>query len=298
MQSPLVSIIIPTYNRANFLKITLESIRGQTFQDFEIIVVDDGTPNDANEQLCQTFSKVLYIKIENSGGPAKPRNIGIQNANGKYLAFVDDDDLWLPEKLAQQVAILEGNLDFGLVHGCCQIIDEKGNIKPEIIGRPGSPDVKHGDVSMQMIGNWGVMMPTSFVRKKVIDKVGFFNENMPPAGEDMEYWTRCSFETKFYYLDEPLVLYRIHHGNISSNSVKYLDLPLYLKKVAENALFTKKIDKKSFNLLINSICQFQIRTVKGNFIKTIKNLFRLNHFWVLGKNNCKMILYVLFLKKE
>ena len=147
-------------------------------------------------------------------------------------------------------------------------------------------------------GNWGVMMPTSFVRKKVIDKVGFFNENMPPAGEDMEYWTRCSFETKFYYLDEPLVLYRIHHGNISSDSIKYLDLPLYLKKVAENALLTRKIDKKSFNLLINSICQFQIRTVKGNFIKTIKNLFRLNHFWVLGKNNCKMILYVLFLKKE
>lgn len=295
---PKVSIIIPTYNRTQYLGKTLSSILQQTFQDFEIIVVDDGTPNDDNKILCEPIEKLKYIKITNTGGPAKPRNIGIQEAKGEYIAFVDDDDLWLPEKLAKQVAILDNNLDFGLVHGCCQVIDEDGIIKNEIIGRPGNPQVKHGDVSMRMIGNWSVMMPTSFVRKKVIDKVGFFNEKMPPAGEDMEYWARCSFETKFYYIDEPLVLYRIHHSNISSDSKKYLDLPLYLKAVAENALFTRKINKKSFNLLINSICQFQIRTIKGNLSKTIKNLFIINPFWIMGNNNCKMVFYVLFLKKN
>ncbi len=295
---PKVSIIIPTYNRTQYLGKTLSSIFQQTFQDFEIIVIDDGSPSDENLILCQTYKKVSYIKINNSGGPAKPRNIGIKQAKGKYIAFVDDDDLWLPTKLEKQVAILEQNPDFGLVHSCCEVIDENGILQNQIIGRSGTPDVKHGDVSMRMIGNWTVMMPTPLVRKEVIDQVGFFDEIMPAAGEDMEYWSRCSFETKFYYLDEPLALYRIHKTNISSNSKEYLNLPLYLKKVVDKAFQTKKIDKKSFILLINNISKFQIRTIKDNLFKTLKNLFLIDKFWFFRKNNCKMILYILFLKQK
>ncbi len=99
MQKPLVSVIIPTYKRTAYLKLTLDSIQNQTFQDFEVIVVDDGTPTEENRLLCEQYEKVQYIKIENSGGPAKPRNFGIQKAKGKYLAFVDDDDIWLPNIL-------------------------------------------------------------------------------------------------------------------------------------------------------------------------------------------------------
>lgn len=75
MQNPLVSIVIPTYNRTSFLKLTLESVIRQTFQDFEIIIVDDGTPNDDNQILCKPIEKVKFIKITNSGGLAKPRNV-------------------------------------------------------------------------------------------------------------------------------------------------------------------------------------------------------------------------------
>ncbi len=294
---PKVSIIIPTYNRTQYLGKTLSSIFQQTFQDFEIIVIDDGSPSDENLILCQTYKKVSYIKIENSGGPAKPRNIGIKLAKGKYIAFIDDDDLWLPTKLEKQVAILEQNSDFGLVHSCCEVIDENGILQNQIIGRQETPDVKHGDVSLRMMGNWTVMMPTPLVRKEVIDQVGFFNENMPSAGEDMEYWSRCSFETKFYYIDESLALYRIHKTNISSNSKEYLNLPLYLKKVVDKAFQTKKIDKKNFYLLLNNLCKMQIRSVKENLSKTIGNLFLINKLWFIGKNNFKMLIYVLFLKK-
>jgi glycosyltransferase involved in cell wall biosynthesis len=293
---PIVSVIIPTYNRTDFLKLTLESVLNQTYQNFEIIVVDDGTPNDKNMLLCQKIDKVKYIKIENSGGPAKPRNVGIHEAKGKYIAFVDDDDMWMPNKLEKQVAVLENNPDFGLVHCCCQVIDENGIEKKEIIGRPGSLDVKHGDVSMRMMGNWTLMMPTPLVRRHVIDEVGLFNEKIPSALEDVEFWTRCSFVTQFYYMDDPLANYRVHSTNISSNTSKYLELPLYLKNVIERQLSIHRISKRQHKFLLNSLCAMQIRTVKTNVFKTFKNLYLLDIFWMFKKSNCKMIIYILFFK--
>jgi glycosyltransferase involved in cell wall biosynthesis len=201
MSIPIVSIIIPTYNRTKYLALTLESISLQTCQDFEIIVIDDGSSDDEAKLLCKRYEKVKYIKISNSGGPAKPRNIGIQNSKGRYLAFVDDDDLWMPNKLEKQIEILDNNPDFGLVHSCCEVIDENGVSKDKIVGRPGTLGLKHGDVSLRMIGNWTVMMPTSFVRKEVVSKVGFFNEEIIPALEDVEYWSRCCFLTNFFFID-------------------------------------------------------------------------------------------------
>lgn len=297
MQNPLVSVIIPTYNRTQFLKLTIESILNQTFQDFEIIVVDDGTPSDNNRLLCKEFNSVKYIKIENSGGPAKPRNIGIKEAKGKYLAFVDDDDIWLPIKLEKQVDILERNLDFGLVHGCCEVIDEEGNLQGKIVGRPGSPEVKHGDVKMRMVGNWTVMMPTSFVRKEVIDNVGYFNENMPSAGEDTEFWTRCSFETNFYYLEEPLVLYRFHNNNISKENKDYIKLPFYLKEVLKNQKKDNKINNIEYLALLNNLIKSQIKIFDLSFLNNVRFLFRLDKLWFLKGSNIKLMVFILFFKK-
>lgn len=287
MQKPLVSVIIPTYKRTAYLKLTLDSIQNQTFQDFEVIVVDDGTPTEENRLLCEQYEKVQYIKIENSGGPAKPRNLGIQKAKGKYIAFVDDDDIWLPTKLEKQVAILEQHPDFGLVHGCCEVIDVNGVLQNRIIGRLRNILDKHGDVKEKMIGRWTVMMPTSFVRKAVIEKVGFFNEKMPAAGEDTEFWARCSFETKFYYIDEPLVHYRMHQNNISSNKKAYVQLPLHLKKVLDKAYLDKKIDTKQFQKLnvrlgINFINQW-----KQSPFFVISKMYVFSPFWFLKKEYLK-----------
>nr|WP_315199033.1 glycosyltransferase family A protein [uncultured Flavobacterium sp.] len=296
MSNPLVSVIVPTYKRTNYLKLTLESILNQTFKDFEIIVVDDGTPNDENLFLCQTFDKVKYIKIENSGGPAKPRNIGIREAKGKYIAFVDDDDLWLSTKLEKQVTILENNPDFGLVHGCCEIIDENGILQNTIVGRPGTPEVKHGDVAMRMIGNWTVMMPTPLVRIEIIKNVGFFNEIIPPALEDIEYWTRCSFAGKFFYLDEPLVKYRVHTNNISKDNPNYLNLPLFMKSVLQNQLSVKRINKKEYRLLLANLSKMQIKMIDKGFFKMFKNLFKLDFFWFFKVSNYKLMVYILLFK--
>lgn len=295
---PAVSVIIPTFNRTDFLKLTIQSVLNQTFQDFEIIVVDDGTPNSSNEVVCEKIDKVKYIKIENSGGPAKPRNIGIREAKGKYIAFVDDDDLWLSTKLEIQVAILENNPDFGLVHNCCEVIDEKGICKNKIIGRPRTLNVKHGNVSLRMMGNWTLMMPTPLIRKEVVDAVGFFNEQMPSAGEDTEFWSRCSFVTNFFYIDEPLAQYRVHCNNISIEKAKYLVLPLFLKKVIQSQLLLRRINKEQYLYLLNSLCQMQIKMIKTSFLMTFTNLFLLDYLWLFKRNNCRMLTYLIFLKKQ
>lgn len=290
---PLVTVIIPTYSRTSYLKLTLDSIMQQTFQDFEIIVVDDGTPNDDNFILCQQYSKLRYIKIENSGGPARPRNVGIKESRSKYIAFTDDDDLWVENKLEKQVAILETHPNFGLVHSYCDVIDEQTILQNTVVGRPGSPEVKHGNVSMKMMGNWTIMMPTTFVRKKIIDEVGFFNEKMPSAIEDCEYWIRTSFFTNFYYIDEPLAKYRIHSNNISTNSKAYEDLSTYLKTVLLEFKTVKRINDKQYNLLINSLCSLQIKGLKKHTYKAISNLFMLNPFWTFRWKNLKLMMFII-----
>ena len=297
MQNPLVSVIIPTYNRANFLALTINSVLDQTYPSIEIFVVDDGSSNSDAQIICDRFERVTYIKIENSGGPAKPRNIGIKKANGKYIAFVDDDDIWLPTKIEKQVQILEKNVNFGLTHCYCQVIDENNKIKNEFIGKPGSVDVKHGDVRMKMMGNWTIMMPTPLITKEIIDKVGFFNEKIPGTFADVEYWTRCSFYTQFYYIDQVLVHYRVHPSNMSKNNKVDIQLPNCLKNVLNEYLEKKIINKNQYKILYQNLIKNQIKMFKLVFFANFHNLNKLDRFWFFSYNKFKLFVYILLFKK-
>lgn len=273
---PKVSVVIPTYERSNFLRLTLESIAAQTFKNFEVIVVDDGSPNDEAEKTCAEFSFCKYLKIENSGGPARPRNRGIDMAKGKYIAFVDDDDLWMPEKLAKQVEILDNHLDYGLVHGYCECIDEHGNPIGKFVGKPGTPDVKHGDCFFKMIGNWTVMMPTPLIRVEIVKESKGFNEHVAPAIEDVEFFTRLSLLTKFWFIDEPLVWYRTHQGNISGNKENYRDLPIVLKRIAEDAFLKGNISFTHLKTIKQRIyVRFKVNGSKGLTIENSQKRFKL-----------------------
>ncbi|MEM7086966.1 MAG: glycosyltransferase family A protein [Bacteroidota bacterium] len=293
-ERPLVSVIVPTYNRTSYLKLTLDSIAAQTYSPVEIIVVDDGSPGDDNEKLCAHYDGLKYIRIQNSGGPATPRNTGLRNASGTFIAWVDDDDIWLPKKLEKQVAILEEHKEFGLVHGPCQIIDEKGEPKDTIIGRPGSLDVKHGDVSGRMAGNWTLMMPTPLLRSELAKEVGFFNEEIPPALEDREYWTRCSFHTKFYYVDEPLVLYRKHDANISSQNKKYVHAPLFLFDMIRKKRQQGIVDALKYKALKNNLIRMQLNYWKLGKGIAFRNLWKMKPLWFLNVHHLRLFLKKVF----
>ena len=111
---PVVSVIIPTYNHAMYIERTLESVFQQTYKNYEIIVIDDGSTDNTQEVIKSYENKITYICKENEG-TAKSRNLGLKIAKGKYVAFLDSDDLWMPQKLELQVTLLDKNIDIGLV---------------------------------------------------------------------------------------------------------------------------------------------------------------------------------------
>lgn len=283
LNEPLVSVIITTYNRPNYLEITINSVLNQTYKNLEILVFDDNTPGDVNHAICAKFPNIYYQKLLKTGSPVNGRNKGIEICKGDFIAFLDDDDLWVENKIEKQMEILKNNLDFGLVHSPCVIIDSNGKVQPEIIGESFEWRNKHGDISMQMLGNFTLMMPTPLIRKEILNKVGCFNEKMNAAGEDVEFWTRCSFITKFYYINKPLAFYRVHENNISKNNEAYINLALFLKDVLLRQKKHNRINSKQYKLLLKNCIKMQKRYRKENFYKTIINLFKLDIFWFLKK---------------
>ena len=293
---PKVSIIIPTYKRTHFLKEALKNVHKQTFKDFEVIVVDDGTPGDENEKICLQYSDVVYKKIYNTGGPMRPRNIGMKLAKGEYIAFLDDDDLWIPDKLQRQVDILDNEKDFGLVHGCCMTIDKDGNELETIIGSLDNNMRKHGYVFDDMVGNFTLMMPTVFFRKELLDIIGGFNESMHPAGEDTEFFCRLAFHTKFYFLKEPVAIYRFHANNLSVKDEYffYIYLPLSLYKMVKKFKDIHCLENKRFKKIRNRLLEKQVEEIfdKRRFIIALKNCFSIYWlFWTKPK-----VMYILFKK--
>jgi glycosyltransferase involved in cell wall biosynthesis len=209
-----VSVIIPIYNRADLLPRAMSSVLNQTFQDFELIIVDDGS-TDNTKQVVEEFQKkdkrIKYIWQENSGGPAKPRNIGIKDSQGEYIAFLDSDDDWLPEKLEKQLEIFEKNrqTNLGFV-GCNALI-----VKEDKIQEYKTP--KYKNILPKILEGCFIWSCSSVIIKKlVLDKVGFFDENLK-IGDDWDMWIRIIINGySFDFVDEPLFKYYIHSGNISA----------------------------------------------------------------------------------
>lgn len=256
-RSPKVTVVIPTYRRPAYLQEALDSLSRQTFTDFEAIVVDDGTPGEENRQICSKYSFVRYILTRNSGSPIRPRNIGIKEARGEYIAFLDDDDQWVEEKLQKQVDILDRQRDYGLVHSYCQIIDENGRVTGEVTGQAFA-DKKHGYVFDDMVGNFTVMLSSPLIRKELIEKSGLFNEKMTAAGEDVEFFIRLAYYTRFWFIDEPLVRYRVHSNGISKGNFNYVYLPWHLFRAVRKLSKKESLERSRFVALRNRLIIKQI----------------------------------------
>jgi glycosyltransferase involved in cell wall biosynthesis len=209
---PLVSVVVPTYNRPDFLKKTVQSIAEQTYKNIEIIIVSNGF-NKNNQKVAQEFndSRIIYADQENSGGPASPRNHGIKIAKGKYVAFCDDDDLWMPDKIEKQIKALEENLEYGLCYSKMLRFDGQKEW-----ANPG----EEGPASLQSLLYINTVPISSvFMRKSLIDKFGGFSEsNKVGSSEDYEFLLRHAAETNFYFLDEYLIKYWCGDNRVTQNS--------------------------------------------------------------------------------
>lgn len=206
-----VSVIIPTYNRANLLPRAIQSVLNQTFQDFELIVVDDGS-TDNTKKIVAEFQKkdrrIKYIWQENSGGASKPINTGLKVSQGEYIAFLEDDDEWLPEKLERQLGVFQNSKKENLGFVGCNILIV--NKKTKAIKTCNIP--KHNDkiFSEKLLDNKFFFNPDALViKREVINKVGFLDENLKFAA-DKDIFLRIFKKYNFDFVPLPLVKCHVH----------------------------------------------------------------------------------------
>lgn len=213
---PKVSIVIPTYNRAWLLRKAILSVLNQTYQDFEIIVVDDASNDNTIDVISALNDKrIKYIRNEYNKGEAGARNTGILNTNGQYIAFLDDDDEWLPKKLELQVNKFENSPQkVGLIYTGIIRYHYKEN---KLIRKNQSIPLHKGEM-YHILMKRNIIGPPScvLIRRKCMEKIGLFDSAIA-YGLDYDYWIRISKHFDFKYLSEPLVKYRVHENRLSNN---------------------------------------------------------------------------------
>src|SRR5690554_452951 len=207
---PLVSIITPSYNAEKYLARTIESVLGQTFQDWEMIIVDDQSPDNANqliEQYCQQDGRIKLLHLEKNSGAAVARNKGIEAAKGRYIAFLDSDDAWSPDKLEKQLAFMQAN-DYPFTFAAYDKVDEAG----KVFGHVGVPDkVTYSDLLKSCsIGCLTAMYDTEFFGKVYMPLIR--------KRQDLGLWLKLLKKTKYAYgLNETLGFYKVRKDSISAN---------------------------------------------------------------------------------
>ncbi len=192
-----VSVIIPTYNRAQRLGKAIDSVLAQSHQDFELIVVDDGSEDNTDELIENYNSDIVYIRQENSGAAAA-RNRGIEKARYNLLAFLDSDDWFAENKLKTQIQAMNRNPSCLISH-----TNEIWYRNGQILNQKLKHRKSSGDIFAQSLELCAVGMSTIMIHKEIFDRYGFFDEGYPCC-EDYEFWLRISAEEKFLLVEEPL----------------------------------------------------------------------------------------------
>ena len=216
--SPTVSVVVPTHNRADLIGETLKSILDQTFDDFELIVVDNGS-TDGTDRIVEAIgdSRIRYHWQEDSGLPANSRNVGIGMALGRYVAFLDSDDLWLPEKLELQVRCFEEHPDAGLVYG-----DAVYTGQTEKEGKSLIRGMIEGRVFDDLLVFNRIPTLTVMMRTLCLDEVGLFCEDPELRGaEDYHLWLRIAHRYPIFPVRRVVARYRVHETNLVGHAAGF-----------------------------------------------------------------------------
>lgn len=226
-----ISVVIPTYNRDKLLSDAIDSVLSQTVTPLEILVVDDGSTDSSASVLRSYGDKIRVIRQENSG-VSVARNVGIRAARGSLIAFLDSDDVWLPDRLEQGMQCLERNAGVALVHS--DVFLDSGGLRT----RPRRGREKFSGYCYAQFFEESPAYPilsTVMVRATAIKSIGCFDEKLRTS-EDIDLWLRISRVYPFEFIDEPLVLRRIHEGNLTSEMSKFFvtDLIVYEKALSED----------------------------------------------------------------
>ena len=208
---PKVSIIIPTFNRLPMLKEAVDSVLAQDFEDFELIIVDDGSTDGTADKMIKYGGRIKLLRHKENRGVSAARNSGIIHAKGKYIGFLDSDDLWVKGKLEFQVSFLDENPHYPLCY-----TDEIWIRK----GKRVNPMLKHtkysGWIFEKCLPLCTISPSSVMMRKTLFSRVGLFDEALPVC-EDYDFWLRVSTRFPVFFIDKKMIIKRGGHSDQLSN---------------------------------------------------------------------------------
>lgn len=246
---PLVSIIIPVYNAEKYISDTISSVLTQTHQDWEMIIVDDGSTDNSMTKIKQYSQNDSRIKIilKTNSGVSDSRNAGILISKGDFIAFLDADDVWLDANLENKIEYLKSN-NAHAVYSDCEVIDENSNAKNILFKTKEKPTL---DDILLLEGNYITAPSGTIFKKEVFNTIGLFDEKLS-NNADQDIWIRLlanNFEIAL--LNNKLWKYRVHSNNMSSNIQLLEKDSLYMfNKARENNIFKSFVfQKKCFSRL-------------------------------------------------
>jgi GT2 family glycosyltransferase len=220
MTLPLVSIILPTFNRLKYLRLSIDSVFAQTHADWELIVADDGSDEETQEylQTIESEPRIKLFRLLHSGRPSTVRNVALREARGRYVAFLDSDDLWLPTKLKAHLAAHASYPARRWSYTALNLIDADGAI---LNYWPGGRWVPYDGAIFEPLLKLeaAVAAPSVFAERSLVIQAGGFDEELP-FFEDYDMWMRLSRLSDVIVVDEPLVLVRNHLEHYSANRIR------------------------------------------------------------------------------
>lgn len=277
-----VSVIIPVYNRENMIGIAIESVLSQSYSNLELIVVDDGS-TDKTKDVIRSFKDIRISLIEaNHNGAYAARNIGIENAKGEYIAFLDSDDIWLPEKLAKQVAVARRKEE-GFVFTNGFVLMENNNEYRMNIFLTADRDICGGKCYTELLRHNFIATSSVILSRNIIDNVGYFiAENRGVLDYDM--WLRIARKYEIDYIAQPLFLYKSHADRLSTNRVARLHDSLYIYDL-QRKICTQHGLKNEEKTIRRSVAETHMRLGLIHYSTGEGNIARKYFYRVLAKGD-------------
>lgn len=245
---PRISVVLPTYNRARVLRRAIDSVLNQTFQDLELIVVDDGSTDGTNAILKSYSDRIRVVVLNNNVGPCRARNVGIQASSGELVAFQDSDDEWLPNKLEVQVNRMDSMvvsmhrpLGASYTRIAVKITEEIDRYVPP----HGYPEQLKGNLYSQLLKANLVGTPTLLVRRQVLDDIGMFDESLSQL-EDWDLALRIALKYDFDFVDEPLIISHFSPDGVNSRRDSTALYRILLKHSDEYLLHFREVGSGAF----------------------------------------------------
>lgn len=226
MPEPRVAVIIPCYNSQTTIAETLDSVFRQSFDDLCVIAVNDGSVDGTVgilKEFAQCFPEKMFVITQPNCGQTVAKNVGINKSQSDFIAFLDSDDLWAPDKLEKQLALMAARPGTGLCYTAARQIDMQG----AVVGHIGVSASHRGRCVNELILRNNIVASSVLVRRKAIEGAGLFDEHLR-ACENWDLWIRIARDYAVEFIDEPLTSYRVHPNNMSKNFERMFQARMYV----------------------------------------------------------------------